>query len=333
MGFIVVSAYRFASSVTASVFIYLFLMLSNAHFYFIFGRFLCSQLHGLPDVHDEGQECGEERNCGQDLEDSLVRESDHVGERLLALSNLKVKLVERVIYPRLRRHPVRNRTVLETASIVGPPVGLRVLIEVKAYSDADAFNDIVSVANATRFLRILSEDGILFAFLFILHLLHVLLPEEEIDSLLWVVFLPAELGVCSVLADWHVLDSIVVIEHFSINLGVPAQVEAVGLRVAHGHVTLLKQHIREIVMKPVRREVVIRDRFIEVLIVLVLPLGLSVLKHSKQHVSLRFLAGHDSYRHLDAFERFCYAIVINSCNGCSLRCLSVGKVAKNQADE
>ena len=280
-------------------------MLSSAHFYFILGGIFCSLLQGLFDVHDEGQEGSEKRNCGQVLEDSLVLESYHVGERLLALSNLEVKLVERVVYPGLRRHPVRNRTVLETSSIVGPSVGLRVLIEVEAYRDADAFNDIVPIADATSLHRILSEDGVLFAFLFILHLPHVLLPEEEIDSLLWVVLLPPELGVCGILADWNVLDSIVVIEHFSIDLGVPAQVEAVRLRIAHRHVTLLEQNVREVVLKPIRCEVVLRNRVVEVLLVLVLPLGLSMLKHSKQHVSLCLLAGHDSYRHLDAFERFC----------------------------
>ena len=167
---------------------------------------------------------------------------------MLALSNLEVKPVKRVVYPRLRRHPVRNRTVLETAAVVGPPVRLCVFVEVEAYGDADALNDIVSVANAANFHGILTEDGILLALRLILHLLHVLLPEKEIDSISWVALLPTELGVGSVLADWYVLNGVVVIEHFTVNLSIPAEVEAVGLRVAHGHVTILEEHVGEVVL-------------------------------------------------------------------------------------
>ena len=64
----------------------------------------------------------------------------------------------------------------------------------------------------------------------------VLLPENEVMSVTWILFLPAELGVLRQFTNRHVLHVVVLVNIASIVLSVPIKVHAERLGVTQGYI-------------------------------------------------------------------------------------------------
>ena len=127
----------------------------------------------------------------------------------------------------------------------------------------------------------------------------MLLPEDEVMSVAWILFLPAELGVLRQFTNRHVLHAIVLVDVASIVLSVPIKMHAEWLGVAQGHSVFIKAEVREVVLHGVRGEEIFGDGVREVTIILMLPFGIAILRGHQQHVTLGFVGGHDPECHLN----------------------------------
>ena len=127
----------------------------------------------------------------------------------------------------------------------------------------------------------------------------VLLPQNEVMSVAWILFLPAELGVLRQFTNRHVLHVVVLVDIAAIVLSVPIEVHAERLGVTQGYSIFIKAEVREVVLHGVCGEEIFGDRVSEVTIVLMLPFSFTSLRGHQQHVTLSFVGRHNTQCHLN----------------------------------
>ena len=127
----------------------------------------------------------------------------------------------------------------------------------------------------------------------------MLLPENEVMSVTWILFLPAELGVLRQFTNRHVLHVVVLVNIASVVLRVPIEMHAEWLCITQRHSVFVKAEVREVVLHGVCGEEFFGDRVSEVTIVLMLPFSFTSLRGHQQHVTLSFMGGHNAECHLN----------------------------------
>ena len=250
---------------------------------------------------DSGYDCSEDGNHEEKMENSVWRENrpELFSDGRIVLSHFEVKVVEWVIGSWFRPHVIAYSATFKATSSETPSICRSLFIHFKLHGHTDALHNFILVAYTSLFNLTLYEDGFWIAIIRSRSLWTVLLPEDEVVSVSWILFLPAELWVLRQFTNRHVLHAVIFVNIASIVFGVPIEVHAEWLGVTKGHSIFIKAQVGEVVLHGVRREEIFSNRVSEVVIVLMLPFGLTCLRSHQQHVTLGFVGRHNTKCHLD----------------------------------
>ena len=151
----------------------------------------------LDDEDNSGYDCPTDGKHEEKMEDAIKREHwpELFRDGRIVLSYFEVKMVEVVFISRLRPHVIAYSAILEAPTYETPSICRSLFIHFELHRYTNAFHYFILVANTTWLNLALNEDGFWIAIISKSSLRGVLLPEDEVMSVAWILFLPAELGV------------------------------------------------------------------------------------------------------------------------------------------